>query len=84
MGDAGTWSARLLILGLESSTVQVGAAVGGHEGVLAQAHSARGKRHAENLTPTIDFVTRSSEIDDHDRFVPDVVFEVTEPICGRT
>ena len=33
----------LLILGIESSTVQVGAAVGGHEGVLAQAHSARGQ-----------------------------------------
>jgi tRNA threonylcarbamoyladenosine biosynthesis protein TsaB len=53
----------LLILGVESSTVQVGAAVGGHEGVLAQAHSARGKRHAENLTPTIDFVRRQARVD---------------------
>ncbi|HEX2382153.1 MAG TPA: tRNA (adenosine(37)-N6)-threonylcarbamoyltransferase complex dimerization subunit type 1 TsaB [Acidimicrobiales bacterium] len=53
----------MLILGLESSTVQVGAAVGGHEGVLAQAHSARGKRHAENLTPTIDFVRRQARVD---------------------
>ena len=44
-------------------TVQVGAAIGGHEGVLAQAHSARGKRHAENLTPTIDFVRRQARVD---------------------
>jgi tRNA threonylcarbamoyladenosine biosynthesis protein TsaB len=53
----------LLILGIESSTVQVGAAIGGHEGVLAQAHSARGKRHAENLAPTIDFVRRQARVD---------------------
>jgi tRNA threonylcarbamoyladenosine biosynthesis protein TsaB len=53
----------VLILGIESSTVQVGAAVGGHEGVLAQAHSARGKRHAENLTPTIEFVCRQARVD---------------------
>jgi tRNA threonylcarbamoyladenosine biosynthesis protein TsaB len=53
----------MLILGVESSTVQVGAAVGGHEGVLAQAHSARGKRHAENLTPTIEFVCRQARVD---------------------
>ncbi len=53
----------MLILGVESSTAQVGAAIGGHEGVLAQAHSARGKRHAENLTPTIDFVRRQARVD---------------------
>ncbi len=53
----------MLILGIESSTVQVGAAVGGHEGVLAQAHSARGKRHAENLAPTIEFVCRQARVD---------------------
>ncbi len=53
----------MLILGIESSTQQVGAAIGGHEGVLAQAHSARGKRHAENLTPMIDFICRQARID---------------------
>jgi tRNA threonylcarbamoyladenosine biosynthesis protein TsaB len=52
----------MLILGIESSTVQVGCAIGGHEGVLAQAHSARGKRHAESLTPSIDFVRRQARI----------------------
>ena len=41
----------VLILGLESATAQVGCAIGGHEGVLASSHSARGRRHAENLTP---------------------------------
>jgi tRNA threonylcarbamoyladenosine biosynthesis protein TsaB len=52
----------VLILGIESATVQVGCAIGGHEGVLAQAHSARGKRHAETLTPTIDFVRRTARV----------------------
>jgi tRNA threonylcarbamoyladenosine biosynthesis protein TsaB len=63
MGFADDRSLWLLILGIESSTVQVGAAIGGHEGVLAQAHSARGKRHAENLTPTIDFIRRQARVD---------------------
>ncbi|MGH9247770.1 MAG: tRNA (adenosine(37)-N6)-threonylcarbamoyltransferase complex dimerization subunit type 1 TsaB [Acidimicrobiales bacterium] len=52
----------MLILGIESATVQVGCAIGGHEGVLAQAHSARGKRHAETLTPTIDFVRTQARV----------------------
>ena len=46
----------MLILGIESSTSQAGCAIGGHERVLASAHSSRGKRHAENLTPQIEFV----------------------------
>jgi tRNA threonylcarbamoyladenosine biosynthesis protein TsaB len=53
----------VLILGIESATVQVGCAIGGHEGVLASAHSSRGKRHAENLTPTIDFVRRQARVE---------------------
>ena len=53
----------MLILGIESSTQQVGAAIGGHEGVLAAAQTSRGRRHAELLTPTIDFVRRSARID---------------------
>jgi tRNA threonylcarbamoyladenosine biosynthesis protein TsaB len=56
----------VLILGIESATVQVGCAIGGHEGVLASAHSSRGKRHAESLTPTIDFVRRQARVDLHD------------------
>lgn len=53
----------MLILGLESATAQVGCAVGGHEGVLASSHSARGKRHAENLTPAIRFVCDQARVD---------------------
>ena len=53
----------MLILGIESSTVQVGCAVGGHEGVLASAHSSRGRLHAESLTPQIDFVRRQARIE---------------------
>ncbi len=52
----------MLILGLESATAQVGCAIGGHEGVLASSHSARGKRHAENLTPAVEFVSRQARI----------------------
>jgi tRNA threonylcarbamoyladenosine biosynthesis protein TsaB len=53
----------VLILGLESATAQVGCAVGGHEGVLASSHSSRGKRHAENLTPAIEFVCRQARVE---------------------
>lgn len=53
----------MLILGIETATPQVGCAIGGHEGVLASAHSSRGKRHAETLTPAIDFIRRQARID---------------------
>lgn len=53
----------MIILGIESATAQVGCAVGGHEGVLASAHSSRNKRHAESLTPSIEFVCRQARIE---------------------
>ncbi len=53
----------MLILGLESATAQVGCAIGGHEGVLASSHSARGKRHAENLIPAVEFVCHQARIE---------------------
>ncbi|MDW3177350.1 MAG: tRNA (adenosine(37)-N6)-threonylcarbamoyltransferase complex dimerization subunit type 1 TsaB [Acidimicrobiia bacterium] len=52
----------MLMLGIESATAQVGVAVGGHEGVLASAHSACDRRHAENLTPQIEFVCRQAGV----------------------
>jgi len=52
----------VLILGITTSTMQVGCAIGGHEGVLAQVHSSRGKRHAETLTPSIDFLRTQARI----------------------
>jgi len=53
----------MLILGVESATAQVGCAVGGHEGVLASSHSARGKRHAESLAPQIEFTLAQARVD---------------------
>jgi tRNA threonylcarbamoyladenosine biosynthesis protein TsaB len=53
----------VLILGITTSTMQVGCAIGGHEGVLGSIHSSRGKRHAETLTPAIDFLCRQARID---------------------
>ncbi|MGY6502780.1 MAG: tRNA (adenosine(37)-N6)-threonylcarbamoyltransferase complex dimerization subunit type 1 TsaB [Acidimicrobiales bacterium] len=53
----------MLILGIDTATQQVGCAIGGHEGVLASAHSSRGKRHAETLTPAISFICRQARIE---------------------
>jgi len=53
----------VLVLGIESSTAQVGVAIGGHEGVLASAHSARDRLHAETLTPQIQFVCKQARIE---------------------
>ena len=53
----------MLILGIESATPQVGCAIGGHEGVLAAFHAARGPRHAETLAPAIDFVRQHARIE---------------------
>jgi tRNA threonylcarbamoyladenosine biosynthesis protein TsaB len=53
----------VLILGIETATAQAGCAIGGHEGVLAAAHSTRGRRHAENLTPAIEFICGQAQIE---------------------
>ena len=53
----------MLILGIDTATVQVSCAVGGHEGVLASTLSSRGKRHAESLTPAIQFACRQARIE---------------------
>jgi tRNA threonylcarbamoyladenosine biosynthesis protein TsaB len=53
----------VLILGIETATAQVGCAIGGHEGVLASFHAARGRRHAETLVPAIDFIRRQARIE---------------------
>lgn len=46
----------MIILGISTSTASVGCALGGHEGVIASFHSARDRRHAETLTPAIQFL----------------------------
>jgi tRNA threonylcarbamoyladenosine biosynthesis protein TsaB len=53
----------VLILGIDTATPQVSVAVGGHEGVLASAQSARGRQHAEMLTPAIEFTCRQARIE---------------------
>lgn len=52
----------MLILGIESATSRVGCAIGGHEGTIASAHSARGRRHAESLAPQIEFVAEQAGV----------------------
>ncbi len=52
----------MLILGIETATDQVGVAIGGHEGVIATFEVARGRRHAEILTPAIEFVCRQADV----------------------
>lgn len=53
----------MLILGIETATEQVGVAIGGHEGVIATFEVARGRRHAEILTPSIEFVCKQADVD---------------------
>jgi tRNA threonylcarbamoyladenosine biosynthesis protein TsaB len=53
----------VLILGIDTATPQVSVAVGGHEGVLAAAQSARGRQHAEVLVPTIEFTCRQARVE---------------------
>ena len=53
----------MLILGIESATAQVGVAIGGHEGVLASAHSSRDRRHAESITPQVKFVCDQARVE---------------------
>ncbi len=53
----------MLILGIETATEQVGVAIGGHEGVIATFEVSRGRRHAEILTPAIEFTCRQADIE---------------------
>jgi tRNA threonylcarbamoyladenosine biosynthesis protein TsaB len=53
----------MLILGITTSTARVGCAIGGHEGILGAVHSSRGRRHAETLTPAIEFLCRQTRVE---------------------
>ncbi|HAP76865.1 MAG TPA: tRNA (adenosine(37)-N6)-threonylcarbamoyltransferase complex dimerization subunit type 1 TsaB [Acidimicrobiaceae bacterium] len=52
----------MLILGIETATQQVSVAIGGHEGVLGLFEVSRGRRHAETLTPAIEFVCAQADV----------------------
>ena len=56
----------MLILGIETATLQVGCAIGGHEGVLASFHLRHGRRHVETLVPAIEFACRQARVDFED------------------
>ncbi len=53
----------MIILGIESSTMQVGCALGGQEGVLGCFHAAKGRYHAEILAPAIQFTCQHTRIE---------------------
>jgi tRNA threonylcarbamoyladenosine biosynthesis protein TsaB len=52
----------MLILGIESATHRVGCAIGGHEGVIALHEVTGGRRHAETLTPAIEFICQQADV----------------------
>lgn len=53
----------MLVLGITTSTTQVGCAIGGHEGILGSVHSTRGRRHAETLIPAIEFLCHQTRVE---------------------
>ncbi len=64
----------MLILCIDTATVQVGCAIGAHEGVLASFSVARRRRHVETLVPAIEFTCRQAgvELDDLGAIAVDV------------
>lgn len=52
----------VIVLGIETATMQVGCALGGVEGVLASFNAAHGRRHAETLAPAIQFLCNQAGI----------------------
>ena len=52
----------MIVLGIDTATMQVGCAVGGAEGVFASFHASRGRRHAETLAPAIEFVCAQAHV----------------------
>lgn len=53
----------MIILGIDTATSQAGCALGGHEGVIALAQCAKGRRHAENLVPAIEFICNQAQVE---------------------
>lgn len=51
-----------MILGIETAVERVGVAIGDGRGVLASAELASDRRHAESLTPMIDFVLGQAQL----------------------
>jgi len=52
-----------MILGIETSVEHVGVALGDHRGIRAHSMLASDRRHAESLTPMIEFVMQQAEVE---------------------
>jgi tRNA threonylcarbamoyladenosine biosynthesis protein TsaB len=52
----------VIVLGLETTTPQVGCALGDNEGPVASFHLSRGRRHAETLAPAIEYLCQQSGV----------------------
>ncbi len=52
----------MITLGIETATQVVSVALGGDDGVIGLVEIAKGRRHAEVLTPAIEFVCRQAEV----------------------
>jgi tRNA threonylcarbamoyladenosine biosynthesis protein TsaB len=50
----------VLLLGIETATAQASVALGGPDGVISSFHLINKGRHAESLTPAIEFVCRQA------------------------
>jgi tRNA threonylcarbamoyladenosine biosynthesis protein TsaB len=50
----------VLVLGIETATAQASVALGGPDGVISSFHLINKGRHAESLTPAIEFVCRQA------------------------
>lgn len=53
----------MIVLGIETATQEVGAALGDHGGVLASFTASRARRHAETLVPAIEFVCAQARVE---------------------
>ncbi|MEO6122968.1 MAG: tRNA (adenosine(37)-N6)-threonylcarbamoyltransferase complex dimerization subunit type 1 TsaB [Ilumatobacteraceae bacterium] len=53
----------MITLGIESATTVVGVALAGDDGVIGSVEINGGRRHAEVLTPAIEFVCHHAQID---------------------
>ena len=52
-----------MILGIETSVEHVGVALGDYRGIRAHSMLASDRRHAESLTPMIEFVMQQAEVE---------------------
>lgn len=50
----------MIILGIETATAHVGVTLGDHSGILGSTHIRSDRRHAEVLTPAVEWVCRQA------------------------